>query len=85
MGSLQKGGKSVKTKFISALLACSLVCSFPIRSHATTGHSLLVNAIYSDNSKIMFSDPIYDIQPGVSAFYEKSANTTYKVCTHVVY
>ncbi|GHV14171.1 hypothetical protein FACS1894219_09930 [Clostridia bacterium] len=53
--------------------------------YATSGHSLVVNAIYSDKSKIQFADPLGATQAGWPVYYEKSASVASSVCTRVVY
>ncbi|MCR8657548.1 C39 family peptidase [Paenibacillus sp. T3-5-0-4] len=53
--------------------------------YATTGHSLVVNAIYDDKSKIQFADPLGGTQSGWAYYYEKTAAVANSVCTRVVW
>jgi len=53
--------------------------------YTTRGHSLVVNAIYDDYSKIQFGDPLGDYADGCPYFYEKDASTVSKYCTRIVY
>jgi len=52
--------------------------------YSTPGHSLVVNAIYSDKSIIQFADPGGGI-PGVPYFYEMSAYDASQVCSRIVF
>ena len=51
----------------------------------TLGHSLVVNAIYDDYSKIQFGDPHGDYIEGCPYFYEKEVSIVSDVCTRIVY
>ncbi|MCD1260401.1 C39 family peptidase [Paenibacillus athensensis] len=53
--------------------------------YATTGHSLVVNAIYDDKSKIQIADPLGGTQSGWAYYYEKTAAVANSVCTRVVW
>lgn len=53
--------------------------------YATTGHSLVVNAIYDDKSIIQFADPLRGTQSGWAYYYEKTAAVANSVCTRVVW
>lgn len=51
--------------------------------YPTDGHALVVNAIYSDRSKVQFADPAggnYN-----RYFYEKTAGVAHSVCTDVIW
>lgn len=50
---------------------------------AAFGHCLVVNAIYSDNSKIQFADPAYS--DNIPSFYLESKSRVSKVCKKVVW
>ncbi len=47
-------------------------------------HSVIVNGIYSDYSKILISDPLGGIGD-IPYFYEKDADTINSYCTRVVF
>ncbi|WP_248759862.1 hypothetical protein [Paenibacillus sp. ATY16] len=49
--------------------------------YSTTGHSLVVNAIYDDKSKIQIADPLGGTQSGWAVYYEKTAAVAYSVVT----
>ncbi|WP_028612757.1 hypothetical protein [Paenibacillus harenae] len=53
--------------------------------YSTNGHSLVVNAIYDDKSKIQFADPLGGTQSGWAYYYEKTATVANSVCTRVVW
>lgn len=53
--------------------------------YKTTGHCLLVNAIYSDKSNVQFADPSANSQTSWDAFYLMPANTVASVCKDVIY
>ena len=53
--------------------------------YATNGHALINNAVYSDNSRAQFADPLGGTQSGWAYFYEKTAAVTANVCTHLIW
>lgn len=53
--------------------------------YATNGHALINNAVYSDNSRAQFADPLGGTQSGWPYFYEKTAAVTTNVCTHLIW
>lgn len=53
--------------------------------YATTGHNLVVNAIYNDKSIVQFADPLGGTQSGWPSFYEKTAAMASSVSTMVVW
>jgi len=53
--------------------------------YSTDGHSLVVNAIYDDKSKIQIADPLGGTQAGWAYYYEKTAAVANSVCTRVVW
>ncbi|MBP1547761.1 MAG: C39 family peptidase [Oscillospiraceae bacterium] len=53
--------------------------------YSTSGHCLINNGIYSDYSKILFSDPLGGTQAGYPTFFEKDASVVAPMCKQVVY
>ena len=53
--------------------------------YPTTGHTLVVNAVYSDRSKVQFADPLGNYMSGVPVFYEKTANIAHDVCNDLIW
>ena len=54
-------------------------------SYATNGHCLVINAIYSDMSKIQFADPLGGYRSGYATFYLKTAGVAYSVCREIIW
>lgn len=52
--------------------------------YATDGHALVVNAIYSDKSKIQFADPL-GAEDNIPSFYTKYASNVSHVCNSIIY
>ncbi len=52
--------------------------------YSTAGHALVVNAIYSDKSRVQFADPLGG-QYGGKWYYEKSAEAAKLVCMGVIW
>ena len=52
--------------------------------YATDGHSLVVNAIYSDESQIQYADPL-GYESDIPSFYIKSAYNSGQVVTYLVH
>ena len=53
--------------------------------YPTEGHCLIINAIYSDKSKVQFADPLGGTQQGWPYFYEKDVNFLSTVCETLVW
>lgn len=53
--------------------------------YRTTGHRLVVNAIYSDKSYIQFADPLGGTQSGWSYYYLKSSTIASSVCRDIIW
>ncbi len=53
--------------------------------YTTSGHCLVVNAIYDDYSKIQFGDPLGERVAGTPYYYEKNADVVYTYCKRIVY
>ena len=53
--------------------------------YKTSGHTLVVNAVYSDRSKVQFADPLGNYISGVPVFYEKTANIAHGVCNDLIW
>lgn len=53
--------------------------------YATSGHFLVVNAIYSDKSRIQLADPLGGTQVGYTYYYEKSAYIAGQVCKDLIW
>lgn len=53
--------------------------------YATYGHCLVVNAVYSDHSKLQFADPLGGWESDWPYFYEKSSSIVTPICTEFIW
>ncbi|MDP4119601.1 MAG: C39 family peptidase [Bacillota bacterium] len=53
--------------------------------YGTNGHRLVINAVYSDDSKIQFADPLGGWEADWPCFYEKTAAIANSVCRDVIW
>ena len=53
--------------------------------YSTGGHRLVINAIYSDKSRVQFADPLGGTQQGYAYFYEKTASIASSVCRDIIW
>lgn len=53
--------------------------------YTTQGHRLVVNAIYSDKSKIQFADPMGKLKSNWPYFYVKNSTLVNKVCNDIIW
>lgn len=53
--------------------------------YTTRGHRLVVNAIYSDKSRIQFADPMGKLNSNWPYFYVKSSTLVKKVCNDIIW
>ena len=53
--------------------------------YATGGHRLVINAIYSDKSRIQFADPLGGTQSGWAYFYLKTKAVASSVCRDIIW
>ena len=54
-------------------------------NYATYGHRLVINAVYSDKSKLQFADPLGQTEADWPYFYEKACSTVYPYCRDVIW
>lgn len=53
--------------------------------YATNGHRLVVNAVYSDDSRIQFADPLGGTKSDWPYYYEKSSSVVNSVCSDIIW
>lgn len=53
--------------------------------YATNGHRLVINAVYSDHSKLQFADPLGGWESDWPYFYEKSSSIVAPICTEFIW
>jgi len=53
--------------------------------YSTGGHRLVINAIYSDKSKIQFADPLGGKQSGWPYYYLKTKSVASSVCRDIIW
>ena len=81
------------SSFYNAIVYDTSPCMLSIKvddgdnwDYETNGHSLVVNAIRKNKSKVQFADPIYGTKgaESVPAFYEKKASVVYNVRDDII-